>query len=72
MSADTAFFSAVVRSIHPGSGSPPRINPRPLKVDPASLEARLEHLADVPAAVLRSRSEVLQRQGIPEENATKP
>lgn len=48
------------------------VDPRPLKADPAILDARPELLADVPASVLQSRSEVLRRLGVPEADATEP
>jgi hypothetical protein len=63
---DTALFSTVVRAIYSGPAEDfLRVDPRPLKADPRAMAARRDNLANVPAAVLESRSEVLRRLGVP-------
>jgi hypothetical protein len=66
VASDTALFSSVVRAIYSGPAEDfLRVDPRPLKADPRVMAARRDNLADVPGAVLESRSAVLRRLGVP-------
>lgn len=67
--SDTALFAAVVRELYSHPNEPAKVDPRPLRADPAIWLVAPEHLADVRDSIVQQRSAVLDRLTIAETDA---